>query len=36
MVTLKAKEESGKWGRFGSGLYHGCFNAPKKKLHPLY
>jgi hypothetical protein len=22
-------------GRFGSGLYHGCLNAPKKKLHPF-
>jgi hypothetical protein len=21
--------------RFGSALYHGCLNAPKKKLHPL-
>ena len=21
-------------GRFGSELYHGCLNAPKKKLHP--
>jgi hypothetical protein len=21
-------------GCFGSGLYHGCLNAPKKKLHP--
>jgi hypothetical protein len=21
-------------GRFGSGLYYGCLNAPKKKLHP--
>jgi hypothetical protein len=22
-------------GRFGSGLYHGCLNAPKSELHPL-
>jgi hypothetical protein len=21
-------------GRFGSGLYHGCLNAPKKKVRP--
>jgi hypothetical protein len=23
-------------GRIGSGLYHGCPNAPKKKLRPQY
>jgi hypothetical protein len=22
-------------GYFGSELYHGCLNAPKKKLHPM-